>query len=147
MFRGIAFLVSTAIGTSSWIRQLSAEGMTKQQIAEHLNTQGFTPCRSRSFTPQIIDKLKQCYGIVSNAMRARRGELTFAYTLAEMAHILKVERFWIYGRIAAGTIKIERDPRYHCYLFPKDRKTLEELKRLKSHKVDYVSIQNPCCNG
>jgi hypothetical protein len=129
------------------IRQLSEEGMTKTQIAERLNQEGFTPCRSRSFTPQIIDKLKHRYGIVSNAMRARRGELTSAYTLAEMARVLKVERYWIYERIGSGMIKIKRDPRYGCYLFPKDRKTLEELKRLESHKVDYVSIPNPYFSG
>ena len=129
------------------IRELSAEGLTKVQIAERLNQEGFIPCRSRSFTPQIIDKLKQRHGIMSNWQRARCGELTSAYTLAEMANLLKVERFWIYGRIAAGTIKIKRDPLYDCYLFPKDPKTLEELKRLTNHKVDYVSIQNPYCDG
>jgi DNA invertase Pin-like site-specific DNA recombinase len=129
------------------IRQLSEEGMTKDQIAERLNQEGFIPCRSRSFTPQIIDKLKHRHGIVSNVEKARRGKLTSAYTLPEMASLLKVERYWIYGRIAAGTIKIKRDPRYGCYLFPNDRRTIEQLKRLKSHKVQHVSIQSPYSSG
>ena len=129
------------------IRELSEEGMTKDQIAERLNQEGFISCRSRSFTPPIIDKLKHRHGIVSNVEKARRGKLTSAYTLPEMARLLKVERYWIYGRIAAGTIKIKRDPRYGCYLFPNDRRTIQQLKRLKSHKVQHVSIQSPYSSG
>jgi len=133
------------------IRQLSEEGLTKDQIAARLNQEGFIPCRSRSFTPQIIDKLKQRHGILSNLERARRGELTSAYTLPEMARLIKIDPFWIYGKIHDGTIKIQKDPSYRCYLFPKTPRIIEELKRLKNRKVRHVSIPtsipNPYSSG
>ena len=130
------------------LRQLSEEGLSKKQIADHLNQEGFIPCRGPSFTPSIIDKLKHRHGIASNRQRARRGELaSSAYTLAELARLLKVDRHWIYRKIRAGTIDIKKDPCYGCYLFPKDPRIIEQLKQLKARKVRHVSIQKPYCVG
>jgi len=130
------------------IRQLSEEGLTKKRIAERLNQEGFIPCRGASFTPQIIDKLKKRHGIASNWERARHGEFaSTAYTLPELALLLKTDRHWIYRKIGNGTIDIKKDPCYRCYLFPKDPQIIEQLKLLKTRKVRHVSIPKPYCVG
>jgi hypothetical protein len=130
------------------IRRLSKEGLAEKQIAERLNQEGFIPCRSTSFTPGGIASFKVRHGIVSNRGRAHRGELApSAYTLQEMARLLKVAPHWFHGRIKDGTLKIEKDPRYGCFLFPKDQQTVEQLKRLKNRRVPYVSIQTPYSVG
>jgi len=130
------------------IRQLTEEGLAEKQIADRLNQEGFTPCRGPSFTTQVVTHVKCVHGIVSNRAQVRRGELaSFAYTLQEMARLLEVAPHWFHRRIKNGIVKIEKDPRYGCYLFPKDRGTVEQLKRLKTQKVCYVSIQRPYSVG
>jgi DNA invertase Pin-like site-specific DNA recombinase len=130
------------------IRQLSEEGLSEKQIAERLNQEGFIPCRGPSFTSRGVASFKVRHGIMSNRERARRGELaSSAYTLQEMARLLNVAPHWFHGRMKDGTLKIEKDPRYDCYLFPKDQETVEQLKRLKNRKVRYVSLQAPYSVG
>jgi Mrp family chromosome partitioning ATPase len=91
---------------------------------------------------------KSSFFLRENRGRAHRGELApSAYTLQEMARLLKVAPHWFRGRIKDGTLKIEKDPRYGCFLFPKDQQTVEQLKRLKNRRVPYVSIQTPYSVG
>lgn len=122
------------------IRQWTDGGLTSAEVAERLNHEDFLPCRGASFTGQIITKLKKRHGVVSNLEKLRRGERPRAYTVPEMARLIGIDPSWIYRKIEDGTIKIRRDPRYHCYLFPKDKKTIHTMKRLKNQEVRHASI-------
>ncbi len=122
------------------IRQWTGEGLENDEIAERLNHESFIPCRGASFTAGIVAKLKMRHGIVSNLEKIRRGEVSWAYTLPQIARRIGIDRSWIYRKISDGTIKIRRDPRYHCYLFPKDKKTVNLMKRLKNQEVPHASI-------
>jgi hypothetical protein len=129
------------------IRELVDEGATDDQIADRLNREKYIPCRSPSFTPRIVVKLKRRHGIVSNLERARRGNLRSAYTMREMAGLLGVHPSWIYREISRGKIKIMRDSRYGCYLFPKKSQIVEKMKQLKARKARHASIPKVHHNG
>jgi DNA invertase Pin-like site-specific DNA recombinase len=122
------------------IRQLTEEGMDNDGIAESLNREKFVPCRSASFTDKIVAKLKMRHGVISNLEKIRRGEVSWAYTLPEMARLIGIDPSWIYREIGRGTIKIDRDSRYGCYMFPKTRQIVERMKQLKNRKVRHASI-------
>jgi predicted DNA-binding transcriptional regulator AlpA len=122
------------------IRHWTDEGLENDDIAERLNHESFIPCRGASFTAGIVTKLKIRHGVISNLEKVRRGEVSWAYTLPQMARLIGIDQTWIYRRIGDGTIKIRRDPRYHCYLFPKDKKTINTMKRLKNQEVRHASI-------
>ncbi|MCH7686492.1 MAG: recombinase family protein, partial [Planctomycetes bacterium] len=129
------------------IRQLAAEGRDNEQIVQQLNGEGFVPCRGGRFTPQIVNKIKARYEIVSNIEQARRGNLPFADTLREIARKVDVDPSWIYRRISNQTIHIEKDSEYHCYLFPHDRHVIQQLQQLKKGSLRRVSIPKVHHNG
>lgn len=130
------------------IRELTAAGASHEQIVTTLNEEGRVPCRGGSFTPQIVSKLKHRYGIVSNLERLRRNHtLTTAYTIRQMAKLVKIDPSWFYRKIHAGAIRVQKDPTYGCYLFPQNKKTIVQLKRLKKGEVAHVSIRKVHHNG
>ena len=122
------------------IRQWTDEGLESAEVAARLNHEGLIPCRGASFTAGIVAKLKKRHGVISNLQKLRRGEACRAYTVPEMARLIGIDPSWIYRKIGDGTIRIQRDPRYHCYLFPKDKKTIQTMKRLKNQEVRHASI-------
>jgi hypothetical protein len=123
------------------IRQLTSQGKTIEEIITTLNEEGFVPCRGGSFTAQIVNKLKKRYGIVSNLEQVRREGLPFAYTIPEMAQILELHPSWLYRRISDGAIGVKKDAKYGCYLFQRNKKSVDQLKRLKKGTVAHVSFQ------
>ncbi len=129
------------------IRDLAEQGKNNQQIVQRLNKEGLVPCRGGSFTMQIVTKLKARYGIRSNFERVRREGLPFAYTIPEMAKILDIHPSWFYRKIADGKIRIKKDPRYGCYLFPRNKNSVDQFKRLKKGAIAHVSIQTVHNNG
>ena len=127
------------------IRELTTRGATQEQIINTLNEDGdLHPCRGGSFTPQIVNKLKKRYAIVSNLEQLRRGdiELTTGYTINQLAALIQVDPSWFYRKIRAGSIEINKDGVYGCYLFPRTKKCIAQLNRLKKGTLAHVSIQS-----
>jgi len=129
------------------IGQLAEQGVQDEAIAEHLNREGFFPCRGVVFTPQIVAKLRTRHGIRSSLGKVRCGNLPTAYTVRELTSIIGVDQTWIYRRIAEGRIRVEKDARVGCYFFPRDQATIGSLKRLKEGKVHQVSFPQEHCDG
>ena len=124
------------------IQELSSAGQTLDEIAVSLNQEGFVPCRGGHFTAIIVSKLKHQYGIVSGLEQIRRGTRPKGtYTTAEVAVQLGVQRSWIYRKISSGEIRIDKNEAFGCYLFPKSKQTINDLKQLKLGKCAHVSIQ------
>jgi hypothetical protein len=123
------------------MHQLTDEGKSIDQIVATLNDEGRVPCRGGSFTRQIVIKLKQRFGIVSNLEQVRREGVSFAYTIPEMAKLLDLHPTWFYRKIADDTIRVKKDPKYNCYLFPRNKKSIDQLKRLKKGAIAHVSFQ------
>jgi DNA invertase Pin-like site-specific DNA recombinase len=129
------------------IEQLATEGLRDSAIAESLNRQGYFPCRGPAFTPGIVLKLRCRYGIHLGLGRLRRGELPRGYTITAMARLLGVDPAWIYRRLHEGRVRVARDPRFGCYLFPHTREAVRQMKRLKSGKIEKVSFLEEHCDG
>jgi DNA invertase Pin-like site-specific DNA recombinase len=129
------------------MRQLTVEGKSIDQIAASLNAEGLVPCRGGSFTRQIVIKFKKRFAIVSNIEKVRRGNVPFAYTPTELGEILKIDRTWIYHRIADGSIRIKKDSAYGCYLFPRSRHCVVQLRRLRKGVVSHVSFPKGHSSG
>ena len=72
--------------------------------------------------------------------RLRRGERPPGYTVREMAGLIGIDPSWISRKISRGQILLEKDARYGCYLFPRTRSTIDQMKQLKSGKVSQVSF-------
>lgn len=129
------------------IRRAVEEGRDDASIAESLNSEGLRPCRNSSFTPAIVGKLRRRHRILTGLERVRRGERAPGYTVREMARLIGIDPSWIYRGISRGDIRIEKDARYGCYLFPRTRSTIHQMKQLKSDKVSQVSFPREHCDG
>ncbi len=129
------------------IRTLVDEGLRDDAIAQQMNREGFAPCRSTKFTPLIVLKLRGHHKIFLGLERIRRGTLPIAYTIAALARRLRVDSAWIYRGIAAKRIRIDRDPTYGCYLFPRTRDTVQELQRLRRGEIPHITFPKGHCNG
>jgi len=123
------------------LRELNETGATTNEIISTLNDEGFTPCRGGKFTAAIIMKLKQRYDITSKLESLRQGEHPAnKYTAEEIAVEIGVQREWIYRKISRQKIRIKKDSTYGCYLFPRTKKAIRELQRLKEGKCAHVSF-------
>ncbi|MBV8232293.1 MAG: hypothetical protein JO329_20110 [Planctomycetaceae bacterium] len=85
-------------------------------------------------------KLRRRRQILKGLERLRRGERPPGYTGREMAGLIGIDPSWIFRKINRGQILLEKDARYGCYLFPKTRSTVDQMKKLKSGKVLQVSF-------
>jgi DNA invertase Pin-like site-specific DNA recombinase len=122
------------------IRELAEEGLTDGAIADRLNGECYYPCRGTSFHRGIVLKLRGRHGIRLGRAKVREGNLTTSYTVREVAELLGVDVTWIYRGISEGRIAVEKDAHYGCYLFPRTRRAIASLKRLKAGKVPQISF-------
>jgi DNA invertase Pin-like site-specific DNA recombinase len=123
------------------IGQLTAQGKRVQEIIDVLNSEAFRPCRGGAFTPQIVNKLKHRYHIVSNLEQLRQGNTpSNAYTIKEMAQLIEIDPSWFYRKIRKGSIRIKKDPLYGCYLFPRTKQSIAQLKQLNTGKLPHVTF-------
>jgi DNA invertase Pin-like site-specific DNA recombinase len=129
------------------LRNLVEAGQDDDTIAAQLNREGYRPCRVTAFTPAIVFKLRCRHQILRGLERIRRGERAPGYTVREMAQLIGIDPSWISHRISRGQILVEKDVRYGCYLFPKTRSAIAQMKRLKSGKVLQVSFPREHCDG
>ncbi len=125
------------------IRELTAEGITCLEIAKVLTSEGHRPCRGGAYTPGIILKLRNRHGIESRLTQLRNGTAALGSkrTAEEVAELLGVKREWIYRKISCGSIRIDKDQTYGCYLFPKNKRCIQQLTKLKEGKLAHVSFQ------
>jgi hypothetical protein len=129
------------------IRRAAAEGGNDAAAAESLNAEGFRPCRNARFTPSIVGKLRRRHRILTGLERLRRGERPPGYTVRELARLIEIDPSWIYRGISRGHIRIEKDVRYGCYLFPRTPSTLHQMRQLKGDKASQVSFLKEHCSG
>jgi DNA invertase Pin-like site-specific DNA recombinase len=127
-------------GLVARIRELVEAGSGDAAIAHDLDREGYRPCRSPAFTPAIVAKLRRRHQLLMGLERVRRGERPPGYTLREMAELIEVDPSWISREIGRGHLLLEKDARYRCYLFPRTRSAVRQMRLLKSGKVSQVSF-------
>ena len=58
-----------------------------------------------------------------------------------MAQLIEIDPSWFYRKIRKGSIRIKKDPVYGCYLFPRTKQCLNQLKRLKTGVLAHATLQ------
>ena len=129
------------------IRAMVEVGENDVRIAERLNRDGVSPCRGVAFTAVIVAKIRRRHQILMGLERLRRGERPPGYTVREMAELIGIDPSWISRKITRGDILLKKDARYQCYLFPRTRSAIAQMKQLKSGKVRQVSFPKEHCDG
>ncbi len=112
--------------------ELTRQGLTDPEIAEHLTAEGFHTARRLSVTVGTIHKLRQRHSQVSSLHRHRKVSLIDGFwTIPGLTQELEVGRGWLYQQIYQGKLKepdIERLPGYRVYLIRNDPVLLARLR-------------------
>ncbi|HTU18836.1 MAG TPA: recombinase family protein [Gemmataceae bacterium] len=122
------------------IDQLANQGLRDEAIAECLNREGYLPCRGDRFTAPIVLKLRSRHRIRVGLGKLRQGQRPPGYTVGEMARLIGIDPSWISRKITRGQIELEKDVVYGCYLFPKTRAAIAQMRQLKNGEVRQVSF-------
>jgi hypothetical protein len=129
------------------IRELANEGHRDDMIAERLAAEGHIPCRGSAFNASIVLKLRQRYEIRIGLGRVQSGERLPGWTTTEVAKQLGVHPSWLSRALRCGRLVMCKNRLFGCYLFPRTRDTLTQLRALKAGAVRKVSIPEVHCNG
>lgn len=130
------------------LRELNEQGKSVPQMVKALNAAGYVPCRGGKFTKGIVYKLKQRYGLPSPWDEVRQGlTLNGYYTIKQLAEEIGTDASWFYRKIYMGVIRIKKDPAYGCYLFPRTKQCLSQLRRLKQGTLAQLIIPEVHHNG
>jgi DNA invertase Pin-like site-specific DNA recombinase len=122
------------------INELMATGRKDSEIAEQLNAENILPCRGGAFTWRIVLKMRLRHGLRMRIGRVREGNLAEGYTVRELAQMIGVDSSWFHRRLADKRIRIKKHPKYGCYVFPRNAQTIQQLERLRDHKLKQVSF-------
>ncbi len=129
------------------VREWAATGETDEAMAARLNADGFAPCRGGEFTPGVVRKLRGRAGIRVGLGRLRGGERPPGYTMAEVARRIGVDVSWLSHAIRRGRLVVSKNREFGCYLFPRGRDTIVQLRALKAGTVRQVSFPEVHKNG
>jgi len=114
------------------IVDLSTEGKSDEEIAEHLSALGHrSPLQSAGVLPSTVKAIRLKHGILQKRSQSHPRRVHGYVTIPQLAALLDVTPHWLYHCIRNGRIQITRDTATGLYLFPDLPSTLQDLKDLK----------------
>ena len=122
--------LSGAEEIESTIVRMSKEDFNDEEIAQHLTAAGHCSPRSDRMLESTVRNVRLRNGILRRAHQSHPCRVEGFLTIPQLAKKLGISRWWISDRINNGTIKIKKDKKTKCYLFPDTQEMLAELNKL-----------------
>ncbi len=111
------------------VRALSAAGYQDEEIARRLSAEGFHAARSDALDARVVGKIRRKLGQRSLTDQFRRQpQIDGQWTVYGLARHLGVDRDWLYRRIYAGRLPVERHPATGHYLIADDATLIARLR-------------------
>lgn len=133
--------LSTAAKMEGTILELSRQGKTDEEIAEHLTAQGYhSPSRIDRVLPFTVRKMRIKHGIYRKREGINQVRVPGYLTIPQLSRLLDIPSSWFYYHIEHGRLQVEKDAETGVYLFPESSETLEQLGRLRAgdcHSVQF----------
>ncbi len=128
--------LSSAAEMEATILELSQQGQTDEEIAQHLTELGHaSPKHPQSVLPSTVKTIRLKHRIFQKRSQSHPRHCPGYLTIPQIATQLEVTAHWIYHLIRIGRIEVSRDPRTNLYLFPDQSKTLDLFQQLKSGTI------------
>jgi DNA invertase Pin-like site-specific DNA recombinase len=120
----------------STILELSAQGQSDADIAQHLTALGHrSPMNTRAVLPSTVKTIRLKHDLFQKRSQSHPRHIPDRLTVPQVARRLEVSVHWIYDRIHNGTIHLAKDAHNGLYLFPDTPETLALLRDLKAGKL------------
>ena len=118
------------------ILDLSRQGKTDEEIAEHLTALGHrSPMQPDGVLPNTVKIIRLRHGIFQERHQSHPRQVEGYLTVPQVAQRLDISPYWVYDRIHNGCVQIVKDRETGLYLFPDQPATLEMVKQLKDGKL------------
>jgi len=137
---GRATALSRCTELQSAVEQMVKEGIGDQEIAATLTGNGFCSPKSDQVLVNTVINIRLSKGLLRDPGRSYPRSVTGFLSVSQMAKKLGVTPAWIHARIGNGTIEVEKDGQFNCYLFPDTVDELAKLQRLVSNSQAKSSI-------
>jgi DNA invertase Pin-like site-specific DNA recombinase len=122
--------LSAAKEMEETIERMAREGQSDQAIADQLTSQGHRSPMAATVLVSTVRNVRISKGILQRQSQSHPRRVAGFLTIPQLAEKLGVSRSWIHDRIRAGTIKVEKDAKAKCYLFPDTPEILAELRSI-----------------
>jgi hypothetical protein len=128
--------LSSAAEMEAAILELSQQGQTDEQIAQHLTELGhYSPKNPQAVLPSTVKTIRLKHRIFQNRSQSHPRHIPGYLTIPQIAPVLGVTAHWIYHYIRSGKIEMARDQQTGLYLFPDLPETLDLLRQLKAGTI------------
>jgi DNA invertase Pin-like site-specific DNA recombinase len=128
--------LSRAAEMEDIILELSRQGKSDQEIAQHLTALGHRSPKQPDFVlPNTVKCIRLKHRVFQKRSQSHPRRVAGCLTVPQIADKLDVTPFWIYHLIDNGRIQIVKDLQTGLYLFPDKPDTLELFKQLKNGSV------------
>jgi DNA invertase Pin-like site-specific DNA recombinase len=115
--------------------RLAREGRTDQQIAQELTAQGHRSPMRYVVLPSTVKNIRLQHGVLLRPSQSHPRHVPGYLTIPQIARKLGLSRQWIHDRIHNGTIRVNKDARTRCYLFPDHPDTLAKFRQLQAGQI------------
>ena len=128
--------LSTAAEMEKIIVDLSRQGKTDEEIAEHLTALGHrSPMQTDRVLPSTVQCVRLKHRVFQKRSQSHPRRVKGYLTIPQIARRLDISPHWVYDRINNGRIQVVKDPETRLYLFPDEPATLEMFKKLKDGEL------------
>jgi len=129
--------LSSADVMEAIILELSQQGQSDEEIAQHLTRLGYTsPRHLQGVLPNTVKLVRLKHHVFLKRSQSHPRHIAGCLTIPQIARQIDVTAHWIYHLIRKGTIIIERDEQTGLYLFPDQPETLALFQQLKAGTVN-----------
>jgi DNA invertase Pin-like site-specific DNA recombinase/predicted DNA-binding transcriptional regulator AlpA len=118
------------------ILTLESEGKSDDEIAAILTQAGFRSAQSDQLLRSTVQTIRLKHGRIHRFWSPRPRRVKGYLTLPQVAEKVGVKPHWIYHLIDTKIIRINKDENTGLYLFPDNKKTIDDFRRLKTGSVE-----------
>ena len=132
--------LSSAKDIEHLILELESHGLSDEQIAHQLTTQGYRSPMREQFLPSTVKGIRLKHRVMRTPSQSHPRKVSGYLTVPQIAQQVEVSVHWIYDRIHNGCIQIRKDPKTKLYLFPDEVSTIELFQKLKKDQMKRIQF-------
>jgi DNA invertase Pin-like site-specific DNA recombinase len=118
------------------IIELSTQGKSDEEIAQHLTTLGHrSPRHQCAVLPSTVKTIRLKHRIFQKRSQSHPRRIEGCLTIPQIATQLDISPYWIYHRIDTGCIEVSKDTQTGLYLFPDEPATIEMFRNFVEGKL------------
>jgi hypothetical protein len=132
--------LSGAKETKEAIVRLAREGQSDEQIAATLTAQGHRSPLSDKLLPDTVNRIRLAHHVYQRPTNSHPRRVPGYLTISQLAELLNLPQKWFHSQISQGTIRVKKNEKTKCYLFPDEPATLAKFRQFVERKISRLDF-------